>query len=242
VKVWGTKPWGSRSSGVCFPGVGPRGLWSSAAGTKEPNFWVAGALWPDFPHRIQGAQISGTASGWGETSLCKRESEVLSSCMCQEADWLQTACRVMEPGSVQWLQGQGIGNAELQIVLPILPMASCFSICRFGVGFASHCLCDTVGVFRVLWSSFFRVVGQHWAVGMSTTHHLGLPLKFYLFFNLICSPWHILFCDWHFSVHIIFVWFINIVIKNILVTLCCIELIFYNLVICFIVYRHLGYY
>jgi hypothetical protein len=33
------------------------------------------------------------------------------------------------------LQGPGIGNVELQV---ILPMASCLSVCGFGEGFASQ--------------------------------------------------------------------------------------------------------
>jgi hypothetical protein len=40
------------------------------------------------------------------------------------------------------------GSAELQVVLSILPLVSCFSICRFGESFASLWLGDSVCAFR----------------------------------------------------------------------------------------------
>jgi hypothetical protein len=45
------------------------------------------------------------------------------------------------------VQGRGIRSVELQVVLPILPMVSCFSICGFGEGFASCWLWDPMGGF-----------------------------------------------------------------------------------------------
>jgi hypothetical protein len=52
-------------------------------------------------------------------------------------DLLPRQCQVMEPGAAQQLQ-LGIGSVELQVVLPILPTVSYFSICRFREGFVSH--------------------------------------------------------------------------------------------------------
>jgi hypothetical protein len=60
--------------------------------------------------------------------------------VCQEAGL--TAKRV--PSNGAWSQvvtsGQGIRSVVLPVILPILPVFSCFSICRFGEGFTSHCL------------------------------------------------------------------------------------------------------
>jgi hypothetical protein len=51
---------------------------------------------------------------------------------------------IMEPGAAWWLQEQGIRSVELQVILPILPMVSCISICVFGEGYASCWLWDLV--------------------------------------------------------------------------------------------------
>jgi hypothetical protein len=45
------------------------------------------------------------------------------------------------------VQGKGIRRVELRAVLPIFPLVSCFSICGFGEGFASHWLWDPMGAF-----------------------------------------------------------------------------------------------
>jgi hypothetical protein len=54
-----------------------------------------------------------------------------SSCVCWEAG-LTTKHQVIESGAMWRLQSWGIGTVELQVVLPILPMTSCFFICGFG--------------------------------------------------------------------------------------------------------------
>jgi hypothetical protein len=53
----------------------------------------------------------------------------------------------MEPGATRWLQRWGMGSVELQAVLPVPPMVSCFSICRFREGFVSCWFWDPVGDF-----------------------------------------------------------------------------------------------
>jgi hypothetical protein len=57
------------------------------------------------------------------------------------------AHQVMEPGAMRRLHGQRIWSVELQVVLPIPPMVSCFSVCEFREGFASGWLWDPVGGF-----------------------------------------------------------------------------------------------
>jgi hypothetical protein len=59
----------------------------------------------------------------------------------------RTYCWVMEPGAVWQLQRQRIGSIELQVVLPILPVVSCFSICRFRKAFDFSWLWDLPGTF-----------------------------------------------------------------------------------------------
>jgi hypothetical protein len=56
-------------------------------------------------------------------------------------------CWVIEPGAMWRLQGWGIRSVVLQVILPIIPMVSCFLICGFWECFASHCLWDPVGAF-----------------------------------------------------------------------------------------------
>jgi hypothetical protein len=47
------------------------------------------------------------------------------------------------------LQECGIRSVELQVILPGLPIVSCFSICGFGEGFASRWLWDPMGAICV---------------------------------------------------------------------------------------------
>jgi hypothetical protein len=54
---------------------------------------------------------------------------------------------VQRSGVTQRLQGQGIRSIELQVILLILPVVSCFSICGFREGFAYRWLWDPMGVF-----------------------------------------------------------------------------------------------
>jgi hypothetical protein len=52
----------------------------------------------------------------------------------------------MEPGARE-TSGIGDPENELRVILPILPVVSCFSLFRFGEGFASCWLWDPMGAF-----------------------------------------------------------------------------------------------
>jgi hypothetical protein len=53
----------------------------------------------------------------------------------------------MDPGAAWRLQGLGSRSVELQVVLAILLVVSCFSIYAFRAGSASWQLWDPVGAF-----------------------------------------------------------------------------------------------
>jgi hypothetical protein len=163
---WGTKPVGSRSSGACFlvhasgssvqqllPKWGKQAHWlvpsvtHEATGALGPTYIGHWFLWR-FRVKVAGHVVGGSMELWVPVYARKQD-------LPPSQHW------IIEPGAVQRLQGRGIGSVELRVILPILSVVSCFSICGFRENFVSHWLWDPVGTFGVPWSSFFRVVSHH---------------------------------------------------------------------------------
>jgi hypothetical protein len=94
----------------------------------------------------------------------------------------------MEPGAMQQLQGQG--SVELHILLPILPMVSCFSICGFREGFASCWLWDHMCAF---WGPLIFLFHGGWTPleyrGVNNPPScLGYQSKFFITKNIALIP------------------------------------------------------
>jgi hypothetical protein len=62
-----TRQW--RPCGLLALGHGLPGVLAAAAGTGEQSLQEVGVLGPDFPQRLQGVQLCGTAACSGEPSL-----------------------------------------------------------------------------------------------------------------------------------------------------------------------------
>jgi hypothetical protein len=200
LQVWGIQAcgqwefWGLLATCQCPTITG------AAAVTGEQSLWAAWALGPVFWHRFlriqyssccwhRGIKLSVTCGAAGSMGPAytgvpislEFQNEGSRSCRKEEHVELQVPlCARKEdlPPSVamQQLQGQGIRNAELWVVLPILPMILLLLVdlekALFLAGYG------TLWVpFGAPWSSFFRVVSRHWDIGMSTIHHLWKYLE-----------------------------------------------------------------
>jgi hypothetical protein len=98
-----------------------------------------GALGPAYT----GVLVSLVLQSEGSRSCIRGEHGALSLCVCQ------TAGLTLSSGawSCDVILGVGDWSVELLVFLPILPLVSCFSICRFREGFASCWLGDPMGAF-----------------------------------------------------------------------------------------------
>jgi hypothetical protein len=94
-----------------------------AAGTMGPAYT---GMQESLVFQGEGNRLCSRGGAWSSKFL----SVLRSRTYCQ-------ACWEMEPGATRRLQGWGIGSVEPWVVLPILPVVGCFSICRFGEGFVS---------------------------------------------------------------------------------------------------------
>jgi hypothetical protein len=84
----------------------------------EPRVLFAQEHWFAWSFRVKVASHMGGWGAWSSEFLC-----------VQEVGLTTKENQVMEPGATG-LQGQGIHSVELQVILPILPVVSCFSICK----------------------------------------------------------------------------------------------------------------
>jgi hypothetical protein len=142
----GSKPVGSGSSGAYLSGASiqephcqhgkPSLLSSGSCSLLEPWVLLIQGHWLPwhFKVKVAGHVVGRTMEPWVPVFAGKQDLPL-------SENW------VMESGAMWRFQGQGIGSVELQVILPILPMVSCFTICGFRESFVSYWLWDPMGAF-----------------------------------------------------------------------------------------------
>jgi hypothetical protein len=123
---------------------GAAASWENQAFRLAPSVTheAAGAVGPAYT----GAQVSLAFQGEGSRLCSSGEHGATTSSGYWEAGLTTEPTGGMEPEAMWKFQGWGTRSVEVQVV-PILPLVSGFSICRFGKYCASLLLWDPMGVF-----------------------------------------------------------------------------------------------